>query len=167
MDSKVQSWGSLSIMLQVVGGMRVAFSWVPHSILHYQSAITFFLSSSSGPHSLNKFLHSLLLYLMSAPQPSSPWLLLNQVTENVLMKFTDISLWLSQWTLFSSSLTLSCIQTAECNLVLKDFLFHFHFFACFWPLNPVILFVGICFSFNFIMDKSQSSSHSPNLWVQL
>lgn len=130
----------------------------------YQSAITFFISSSSGSHSSNKFRCS-LPYLIRAVQPFLPWLLLNHGTENVLMKFTDTSLWLSQWTLYSSSFSqsLTCIQTVECNLVLKDFFFSFSF-LCFWPLNLVILFVDICFSLNFIMDMSQmaiiSSSQS-------
>lgn len=90
----------------------------------YQSAITFFISSSSGSHSSNKFRCS-LPYLIRAVQPFLPWLLLNHGTENVLMKFTDTSLWLSQWTLYSSSFSqsLTCIQTVECNLVLKDFFF--------------------------------------------
>ena len=123
---------------------RVAFSWVPCSILHYQSAIAFFLHLQTHiPWTSFSVLYFFISYhYLSLLHPCF------HVTENVLMKFINISLWLTQCILFNSfTRSLSCIQTVECNLVLK------YFFS---------IFISLLLSFKYCDTLLISASHSTS-----
>lgn len=103
-----------------------------HSTPYYQSATPLFLSSSSCPHIFNKVSSLMSLVLMLTPQCTSSWLLLcNHFTENVLIKFTNIYFIIKQMHNFQFFYSVAKLQTAGYNLLLKDFSFHFHFFASF------------------------------------